>query len=152
MLFLSVTVLFVILYIRNGLDRFQYHLLFFEFKFISVRPTQVTSKSYNQGLSKKMCLAFMSKTSHQTQSNVARHVNRDLITLGNRLSILINSVYIVWVRMCFCPDTHLLKSYLGDNVRTTTSIYHQFIIFPRVCNISVEHTRPTLVLIFNSCV
>ena len=82
---------------------------------------------------------------------IARHLDRDLTTLDNSLSSLINPIYIVWVGMWFSLETHFLKSYLGNDVRTTTLIY-QLIILLLMCNISVAHARPTLVLISNSCV
>ena len=78
---------------------------------------------------------------------VIRHVDRDLTTLS-----LINLIRVVWVEMWFRLETHFLKNYLGNDVRTTTLIYHQFIVLTFMCDISVEHNRPTPVLIFNNCV
>jgi len=81
---------------------------------------------------------------------IAKHLDRDLTTLGNKLSSLINPIRIVWVEMWFNLET-LLKSCLCNDVRTTTPIHHQFIVL-LMYNIGVEHTGPTSILITNSYV
>ena len=83
---------------------------------------------------------------------LTRHLDMNLTTLGNRFSSLINPIYVVWMGMWFSLETYLLKSCLGNEVRTTTLIYHQFIVLPLMCNIDVEYTRPTQIFVTNSCV
>jgi len=58
--------------------------------------------------------------------------DKDLTVLGNRLNSLINLIHIVWVEMGFSLENHLLKNCLGNDIHTTTSIYHQLKFFPRV--------------------
>ena len=72
--------------------------------------------------------------------------------LGNRLSSLVYPIHVVWVKMWFSLKTYLLESCLGNYVCITITIYHQFIIHHLMGNICVEHTRPTSILISNSCV
>ena len=113
-------------------------------------PRMVTSKSHNQSLPNKMCISYISETPNTIL--IARHVDSDLTMLGNKLSSLINSIHVVSVGMWFSLETHLVKSYLGNDIRTTIPIYHQFIVLPLMCNIVMEHTRPISILISNSCV
>ena len=97
------------------------------------------------------CVHRLCLRHHIKHDLVTRHVDRDLTTLGNRLSNFINPIHVVWVKMWFSFETHLLKNCLNNDVRSTIPIY-QLIILSLMCNIGVEHTRSTPALISNSYV
>ena len=63
---------------------------------------------------------------------------RYLTTLGNRLSSLINPIHVVRVGMWFRIKTHLLKSCVRNDVRTTTPIHHQL---PLIYDIGVSLSK-----------